>query len=126
MSKDDIGRGFYGTKRVEARPQTESIRPGASAAPWNDVRYPDGYVSWSPPDVFEKAYRLDSAMDFSGALAALKDGYTVCRPIWPETEALVMVEGLILHKVSRSRVHNFPVSSILALDWKIIHGPRRA
>jgi hypothetical protein len=46
------------------------------------VKYPDGYVSWSPKDVFEKAYQPITAMSFSGALAALKAGKKVCRAGW--------------------------------------------
>lgn len=41
-----------------------------------------GYVSWSPKEVFEKAYQLTTSMDFGMALAALKIGKRVARQGW--------------------------------------------
>jgi hypothetical protein len=41
-----------------------------------------GYVSWSPKDVFERAYRPASSMTFGDALAALKQGARVARAGW--------------------------------------------
>jgi hypothetical protein len=39
------------------------------------VVYPDGYVSWSPKDVFEAAYRANGNLSFGMAFEALKKGY---------------------------------------------------
>lgn len=41
-----------------------------------------GYVSWSPADVFERAYRVTSGMTFGLALEALKLGKKVARAGW--------------------------------------------
>ena len=41
-----------------------------------------GYVSWSPKDVFERAYRLSDGMTFGMALEALKRGMKVARKGW--------------------------------------------
>lgn len=41
-----------------------------------------GYVSWSPKDVFERAYRSNSGMTFGLALEALKLGKRVARAGW--------------------------------------------
>lgn len=41
-----------------------------------------GYVSWSPADVFERAYRLLQGMTFGMALEALKVGQKVARKGW--------------------------------------------
>ena len=41
-----------------------------------------GYVSWSPADVFERAYRVTSGMTFGLALEALKLGQKVARRGW--------------------------------------------
>ena len=38
-----------------------------------------GYVSWSPKDVFERAYRPTSNMTFGDAIVALKAGQRVAR-----------------------------------------------
>lgn len=40
----------------------------------------EGYISWSPKDVFERGYSQD--MDFGDAIRALKDGATVARKGW--------------------------------------------
>lgn len=42
----------------------------------------EGYVSWSPKDVFERAYRPVSGMSFGEALEALKAGQRVGRSGW--------------------------------------------
>lgn len=41
-----------------------------------------GYVSWSPKDVFDRAYRPTSAMTFGDALIFLKDGKKLARAGW--------------------------------------------
>ena len=66
---------YIGTKIIEAAP---AIRKGGKVydltwpipksmepeEPGYRVRYPDGYESWSPKDVFEEAYRPTDAMNF--------------------------------------------------------------
>ncbi|HDD9502691.1 TPA: DUF2829 domain-containing protein [Escherichia coli] len=42
----------------------------------------DGYVSWSPKEVFEKAYRQVSGLSFGLAIEALKMGKKVTRAGW--------------------------------------------
>jgi len=42
---------YVGTKIILAEPQTKDGKDGYK------VVYPDGYISWSPKDVFENAYR---------------------------------------------------------------------
>jgi hypothetical protein len=46
------------------------------------VVYEDGYVSWSPKDVFEKAYRCIDNLTFGMAIEALKQGKKVARKGW--------------------------------------------
>lgn len=41
-----------------------------------------GYVSWSPADVFDRAYRVTTGMTFGLALEALKLGHKVARAGW--------------------------------------------
>ena len=45
-------QNYIGVKIVKAEPEEKDGRPGYK------VLYPDDYVSWSPKDVFEKAYRI--------------------------------------------------------------------
>lgn len=47
----------------------------------NTDLYP-GYVSWSPADVFERAYRKCDGMTFGQAIEALKAGQKVARVGW--------------------------------------------
>lgn len=42
----------------------------------------NGYVSWSPKAVFEKAYRPTSHMTFGDAIVMLKAGHKVARAGW--------------------------------------------
>ena len=52
---------------------------------WQDgymVKYEDGYVSWYPKDVFEKAYRTIDGLTFGLAIEALKQGKKVARAGW--------------------------------------------
>lgn len=47
----------------------------------NDPRH-EGYISWSPLDVFNRAYRSVNGMTFGLALEALKSGRKVARRGW--------------------------------------------
>ena len=84
---------YIGTKIIEAVP---AIRKGGkvyeegwpipkSMDPTEEgykVRYPDGYESWSPKDVFEEAYRPTDCMSFGLAIEAMKKGKKVARSGW--------------------------------------------
>lgn len=91
-----------GTKLINAQPMTRAayntLRGWALPAGENGdddgylVEYMDGgkanhpgyegYISWSPADVFERSYRPYKGMDFGNALAALKMGLKVARAGW--------------------------------------------
>lgn len=87
---------YIGTKVVEARPMNEidaeSIgytRKNSDNHEWRNgyhVRYtnPDGsfYDSWSPKNVFEKAYHEVKGMNFGEVIEALKTGLAVRRKGW--------------------------------------------
>lgn len=70
---------YIGTKQIEAEPMTRGdawgkhlLREKPSTENFDDegyhVRYEDGYESWSPKDVFEKAYH-------EGCMGDVSDGY---------------------------------------------------
>jgi len=42
----------------------------------------EGYISWSPKDVFERAYRDNGSLTFGDAIIALKQGKRVSRYGW--------------------------------------------
>ena len=48
------------------------------------VNHPDheGYISWSPKDVFNRAYRQTTGMSFGLAIEAMKRGFKVARAGW--------------------------------------------
>lgn len=75
---------YIGTKIVQARLVFD--HPGSprhlDTPPGYEVVYEDGYTSWSPKDVFEKAYRKTDAMTFGDALVMLKAGKKVARAGW--------------------------------------------
>lgn len=86
---------YIGTKQIEAEPMTRGVyavrcgrnsiltEKGESAKDAGYlVRYEDGYESWSPKDVFEKAYRKSGEMNFGHALEMLKYGHKVSRSGW--------------------------------------------
>ena len=51
-------KNYIGVKIVKAESQERNGVPGYR------IKYPDGYVSWSPKETFEKAYRELDCEDF--------------------------------------------------------------
>lgn len=95
-------KSYIGTKRIMAQPMNRKDyndyrgwEVPADENPLDEgflVEYPDGgtanhpahagYISWSPKDVFERAYRLSSGLTFGDALQALKAGKRMARAGW--------------------------------------------
>lgn len=76
---------YIGTKVIKAEPCKVWKEMGKHAIGEDGYRvvYPDGYISWSPKDVFEKTYHeLTHDMTFGQALDALKTGQKVSRHNW--------------------------------------------
>lgn len=84
---------YIGTKIVEAAPAVKKggkvydltwpiPRSMEPEEPGYRVRYPDGYESWSPKDVFEEAYRPTDTMSFGLAIEAAKKGKRIARKGW--------------------------------------------
>ena len=84
---------YIGVKLISADPMTRGALNASKGVGipiddpcYNDagykVVYEDGYVSWSPKEVFEAAYRRIDNMTFGLALEALKLGKKVCRAGW--------------------------------------------
>lgn len=93
---------YIGTKIINAKPMTlgeYNDRRGLKMLPNENpakegylVEYTDGgepnhsdfkgYISWSPKDVFERAYRPTSGVTFGAAIEALKMGKRVSRTGW--------------------------------------------
>lgn len=93
---------FFGTKQVSATPMTRlayNQYRGLELPADEDgddlgflVEYHDGgqqnhpdhkgYISWSPADVFKRAYQASGSMSFGHAIEALKAGHKVARAGW--------------------------------------------
>lgn len=86
---------YIGTKLIKAKPMTrgEYNEYRGWKIPENENPQDEGYlvvyvdsndyVSWSPKDVFERAYRsFDGGMTFGGALELIKMGFKVARKGW--------------------------------------------
>ena len=75
---------FIGVKIIKAEPQVcPSDRHMSKAGdPGYKVEYEDGYVSWSPKNVFDAAYRQADSMPFGIAVEAMRKGCKVMRRGW--------------------------------------------
>jgi hypothetical protein len=68
---------YFGTKIVDAFPEDNTQGESGYA-----VIYEDNYRSWSPKDVFEKAYQPLDKLSFGHAVIAMKNGHRVSRAGW--------------------------------------------
>jgi len=83
---------YIGTKLVEASPMNlgpyntfrgwDIPKEESPTTPGYIVKYPDGYISWSPKKQFEDANRLTTNMNFGLAVEAMKKGAKVSRAGW--------------------------------------------
>jgi len=83
----EMTRGDYNALRglevpAEGNPQDEGYL--VEYIDGGKPNHPDfeGYISWSPKDVFERAYREKTGMTFGLAIEALKQGKKVARAGW--------------------------------------------
>lgn len=80
-------RGAYNEYRGWEMPADESPDEAGYLVEYADggkANHPshEGYISWSPADVFEKSYRPVDGLTFSLALEAVKAGYQIRRKGW--------------------------------------------
>jgi hypothetical protein len=61
-----------------------------------------GYVSWSPEDVFDRAYRPSGQMSFGMAIEALKEGQKVARSGWNGNGMFLFLVAGSTFKVNRA------------------------
>lgn len=82
---------FLGVKIIGAEPmdeftfkQSKGMTPSTECENQEGYRvvYEDGYVSWSPKSVFNKAYRRIDNLTFGLAIESLKQGKKVARSGW--------------------------------------------
>ena len=78
----------------------------------------EGYVSWSPEDVFEKAYKASGEFSFGAAIELLKQGRKVARKGWNG-------KGMFLFLVPGStfNVNRPPLLGIYPEGTEIVYQP---
>lgn len=120
---------FIGVKIISAEPQvkvgypadvetTEELGEGPIDIDGYKVVYEDGYTSWSPKDVFEKAYRPTDGLTFGLAIEALKLGKKVARKGWNGADMfLYLVQG------SEFEVNRPPLNTIYPEGTKVKYRP---
>lgn len=122
---------YYGTKRVTAEPRWRYVNEDGSKVetptaapnePGYAVHYPDGYSSWSPAPVFEAAYHPANAMNFEGALCAMREGRKVRRVTIDAPGIAIWLDGDTFH----CQREGYPIGtwmpstlSILS-DWMLV------
>lgn len=104
---------YIGTKMIQAEPackfggkNTAGLIADAAHEPEGAttcysgyrVRYPDGYESWSPKDVFEAAYRPTDGMYFGLAIEAAKQGKKIRRAGWNGKNQYIELATAISYK----------------------------
>lgn len=82
-----MSRGDYNTYRGWNMPSNENGADEGYLVEYTDGGKPNdsrhaGYISWSPKEQFDNAYRETSGMSFGLALEALKNGAKVYRAGW--------------------------------------------
>lgn len=70
------------------------------------VRYEDGYLSWSPKAVFEKAYRETAGLSFGLAIEAAKKGKKIARAGWNGKNQYVELAHCISYKDNSGEIVN--------------------
>ena len=95
--------GFTGdlSAHPEARKQIEAMSELGYM-----VTYEDGYVSWSPKEAFDKAYRPTDSMNFGLALEATKMGKKIARHGWNGKKQYVELATAISYKNAKGEVVN--------------------
>lgn len=125
---------YIGTKIVKAWPayrctflgskvmyvcMDEVIPSGCKSEEGYRVEYEDGYLSWSPKEAFEAAYRETTGMNFGLAIEAMKKGLRVARAGWNGKGMYVFlvseVEFFTMADISEFDDQDVEVSDLLVL-----------
>lgn len=113
--------GAYNEKRGWTIPENEDpAREGYF------IEYPDGYVSWSPKEVFEEAYVQTDNMNFGLAIEAMKKGFAVARTGWNGKGMYIAIqEGSEIEPhfarggVAKFRASEYPVPDVIKIGAHI-------
>lgn len=87
----------------------DEVVPSCTIGPIEDgyrVQYEDGYLSWSPKAVFERAYRETTGLSFGLAIEAAKMGKKIARAGWNGKNQYVELAYCISYKNNAAEVVN--------------------
>jgi hypothetical protein len=108
VNAQPMTRGDYNTLRGWKLPDNENGEDAGYLVEYTDGGKPNhadyaGYISWSPADVFERAYQpTASGMNFGKALSSLKLGVKVARAGWNGKNMFIFLVPGSTFKVSRA------------------------
>lgn len=99
-------RGEYNEYRGWKIPTDEDPNDRGFLVEYTDGGKPNvdnhnGYISWSPEDVFNKTYRLATGLTFSFAFEALKKGVKIKRKGWNGKDMFLFFVAGSTFKVNR-------------------------
>ena len=99
-----MNRGDYNAYRGWTIPENENQADEGYLVVYTDS---DNYESWSPKDVFDRAYRsCNGGMTFGGALELLKMGFKVARKGWNGKEQYIQLATGISYKSADGEIVN--------------------
>lgn len=124
---------YIGVKIIDAEPAQAADADKRGQYPIGadgyKVTYEDGYTSWSPKEVFDKAYRPVDRLSFGLAVEALKLGKKVCRAGWKYQCCVRLLDGKGMYLTfkpgypkgipaneTHAKVHNCNVGDIIKYD----------
>lgn len=115
--------GDYNTLRGWEIPSDQEALTEGYLVEYTDSGKPNhpefaGYISWSPKDVFEDAYKMSGELSFGHALEAIKQGYRLARKGWNGANMFVfLVDG------STFVVNREPLKSIFPEGTEVNYRP---
>lgn len=109
---------FLGGKQIYAC-MDEIVPAGCKVKEGYRIEYADGYLSWSPKEAFEEAYRQTDRMNFGLAIEAAKKGLRVARAGWNGKDMYVFlaesIEFTTMADMSEFGDQEVEVSDLLVL-----------
>lgn len=97
-------RGEYNEYRGWKIPENENPQDEGYLVVYVDS---DDYVSWSPKDVFDRAYRsFDGGLQFGSAIELMKMGFKVARKGWNGKNQYIQLATGISYKAADGEIVN--------------------
>lgn len=97
---------YIGTKIVQGEPQTcqKDSHNSKVGDPGYKVVYEDGYISWSPKDVFEAAYHKIDELNLERVIDVMRQRLKVRFPEWDDNISLEFAVVCILKSIEEGRI----------------------